>query len=503
MTDASSALVRRLAGAIGARVLETHISWVLLAGEFAYKLKKPVRLPFVDYSTLERRRHFCEEELRLNRRLAPGLYLGLSRVTGPPEQPSIDGAGPLLEYAVRMRRFPDGALFSEQLAAGKLQPAAVDRLAERLAAAHASASNAVTEAGGTSPSQRDRTLAAFRGCVSLLHAHEESELLAWIEAQSRLLQPLWTERRARGCVRECHGDLHLANIVSLQDDVAAFDCIEFDADLRWIDILDDAAFAFMDFLARGRRDLGWRFLNAWLERTGDYDAVTLLPFSVVQHALVRAQVENLRDPASAAARRYARLAVAWSRPLAPHLAITHGLPGSGKTFASQQLLEQQGAVRVRSDVERKRLSGMGTLDDSRAKGVEIYTDSATRRTYARLFEVARTALKAGVPVVIDAAFLRLEERRQAHELARQLQVPFSIIACKAPLPLLRERLLARKGDASEADAAVLEKLRRLAEPLAPEERPFLSPRGEKGLTGVGPPSPPGQRPGSPSRSCPD
>lgn len=474
MTD-SAGVVERIALRLGARLLETHISWVLLTEDLAYKVKKPVRLPFVDYATPERRRHFCEEELRLNRRMAPGVYLGVSRITGPAEQPAIDGTGLVLDYAVRMRRFPDGALFSEQVDAGTLQPAAVDRLADRLAAAHASAPRASPPGDEPAPSARDRALAALAGCAPLLHAQEVAALRSWIAAQARALQPLWSARRTLGCVRECHGDLHLANVVSLDGDVAAFDCIEFDPALRWIDILDDAAFAFMDFLARGRPDLGWRFLDAWLERTGDYEALPLLRFSVVQRALVRAHVEHLRDPGSAAAHAYARLAFAWIRPAPLQLAITHGLPGSGKTFASQHLLEHEGAVRVRSDVERKRLFGLDRLADSQAQGVALYTADATGRTYRRLFDLAQAVLQAGYPVVIDAAFLRRDERRQAHELAKELRVPFSILTCEAPLSVLRRRLLARRHDPSEADAAVLARLQATAEPLTPEEQAFARP----------------------------
>jgi aminoglycoside phosphotransferase family enzyme/predicted kinase len=468
----SAALVERLARVLGAEVLETHISWVLLCQEFAYKVKKPVRLPFVDYSTLERRLHFCQEEVRLNRRLAPTLYLGVSSITGTADQPAVDGSGEPLEYAVRMRRFPAGALFSEQLESGTLQPQEVDRLADLLARCHASAPRCAATCAGA-PSAGDRALAAIEGCRTLLGADEHAGLRAWIGAGSRALQALWNARRAQGKVRDCHGDLHLANIVSMDGEVAAFDCIEFDPALRWIDILDDAAFALMDFAARGRPDLGWRFINGWLERTGEYEALPALRFSVVHRALVRAQVEHLRAPGSAAALRYARLALTWSRSSDARLVITHGLPGSGKTFASQQLLERQGAVRIRSDVERKRLFGLRALDDSRAAGLDLYTTETTGRAYARLFAVARQALQAGYPVVLDAAFLRRDERQQARALAEELHVPFAIVACDAPLPVLRQRLLGRQGDASEADLAVLEKLAAVVEPLQRAERAAL------------------------------
>jgi aminoglycoside phosphotransferase family enzyme/predicted kinase len=466
--EASAALVQQLARRLGARIVETHISWVLLLPTLAYKLKKPLRLPFLDYSTPERRRHFCEEEVRLNRRLAPSLYLGVSRVTGSPEAPAFDGEGDALDHAVRMRRFPDGALFSERADAGSLAAGDVDRLAQRLAAFHASAAPAPAPTpGGLLP---ERVPAALAGCASLLPADAAAGLAAWVAAEAARVAPLWEERRAAGRARECHGDLHLANILEVDGEVAAFDCIEFDDSLRCIDVIEDVAFTQMDLQAHGQPALAARFINAWLERTGDYAGVAGLRLCLAYRALVRATVEHLRAPGSIRAQAYAGQALAWSRGAAPRLVITHGLPGSGKTFASQRLLERDGAIRIRSDVERKRLHGLDMLAASRAQGAEIYGAEATRRTYERLSGLARTALLAGWPVVLDAAFLRKEERSQAYALAQSLSVPFAILACEAPAPVLLERLRSRQGDASEADAAVLEKLREVAEPLDAGER---------------------------------
>ncbi len=478
--DGAAALVERLAGRLGAQLVETHISWVLLGDGLAYKVKKPVRLPFVDYSTVERRRHFCEEEVRLNAGLAAGLYLGVSRITGPQDAPAIDGDGPTLDYAVRMRRFPPGALFSEQLAAGSLALQAVDRFAHRLAAFHAAAPVVRPDAAPDPLLRERRALAALEGARPLLARHQEAGLRRWIQARCAALQPLWAARAAAGRVRDGHGDLHLANVVDLGGDVAAFDCIEFDPALRQLDVLEDAAFALMDFGARGRPDLGCRFINAWLDDTGDHDALPALPLAVVSRALVRAHVEQLRAPGSRAGAAYVREALDWSHPRAPRLAITHGLPGSGKTFASQRWLETVGGIRLRSDVERKRLSGLRALDDSRALGIDLYTADATRRTYARLFELARTALRAGFPAVLDAAFLRREERVQALAVARELGVPFSILSCEAPPAVLRERLRTRQADASEADEQVLERLSAVAEPLGPDELPFALRTGRHG-----------------------
>jgi len=464
----SAALVRGLAQRLGAQLIETHISWVLLTPAFAYKVKKPVRFSFLDYATLGKRRHFCEEEVRVNRRTAPSLYLGVARITGTPSAPEIDGTGRVLDYAVHMRRFADGALFSERLRAGTLSSRDVDRFAAVLAAAHAAAPVSRRAPTGHSTALR-RALAALDGARPMLSVAEGAGLQAWLEAGARKLEPERISRRRNGHVRECHGDLHLGNIVDLDGQVAAFDAIEFDPALRWIDVAEDAAFPAMDFAASGRPDFAWRFLNAWLDATGEQEAAGVLRYAIVYRALVRAQAEHMRAGRSTAAAAFARAALEWAHPAPPRLVITHGLPGSGKTFQSQALLEQHGAIRVRSDVERKRLFGLGALESSHARGTDIYSREATARTYDRLFVLARSILSAGFSAVIDAAFLRREERDAARELARQCHAKFEILACEAPDAELQRRLAVRTSDASEADAAVLRRLRAAVDPLAPDE----------------------------------
>ena len=469
MTQAPPSLADALAARLGAQLIETHISWVLLAGEDAYKIKKPVRLSFVDYSTLAARRRFCDEELRLNRRLAPSLYLDVAPIVGTAAHPRLGGNGRAIEYAVHMRRFPEACLFSQMLERGALGPRHIDELASHLAAFHAAASRAVPDPAFGSARQRlQAALAALDGVRAQASWRTWHALQGWFPGEARRLLPLWIERRAEGRVRECHGDLHLANLVALEAEVMAFDGIEFDPALRWIDVLDDIAFTVMDLDARGERGLAFRFLNAWLDATGDHAAVPALRFSVAYRALVRAQVAGLRADAPAA-RRYLKTARRWTRPGRALLAITHGLPGSGKTFESQRFLEGEGAIRLRSDVERKRLAGLAALEDSRRRGVDLYTTEAGERTYAHLLRTARTLLEAGYPVVLDAAFLRRDERERAHALARELRVPFSILDCDAPIDELRRRLRERRGDASEADEAVLDKLRHSAEALSRAE----------------------------------
>jgi len=481
------ALAAELAAADGEspRLVETPISWVLLARSLAYKIKKPVRLPFLDFTSLAARRRFCDEELRLNRRFAPSLYLDVVEVRDAPDGASLGGSGRVVDVAVRMRRFADGALWSERVASGALRRRDIAAFAVRLAAVHRVA--AVAPADGAFGTAAAHARVA-KGSIAAIDAWQHSRgatfaewpaLASWLEAECDRLAPYWTSRLARGGVRECHGDLHLANVVELGDGAQAFDAIEFDPALRWIDPLDDVAFLAMDLLAHGRRDLAFGLLDCYLETSGEHAGLPALRFFLVSRALVRAQVSALCAARGIAmqsgcdAAGYLRVAAAIVAGTDARLAMTHGLPGSGKSFVSQRLLQEAGALRVRSDVERKRLFGLAPLQSSRDLVPErIYGAVATRQTYARLRELAELALRAGWPTIVDAAFLRRDERATFAALATELAAPFAIVDCRAPLPLLRERVRTREtagGDPSEADAVVLERLVAANEPLGSDE----------------------------------
>jgi len=471
-------LVASLRRLLGATVLETHISWVLLDGAMAWKIKKPVQLSFLDFSDLGTRGHMCLEELRLNRRLAPALYVDVVAIHGTPGAPQLDGEGPAIEYALRMKQFPPGALLSEQLAAGTLQPGYLDRLARRLAAFHAGAEVATPD----SPYGTPETIEGdARRVVQGLREHGVASVVCtgledWFQARAPALRSLWQSRRSAGRVREGHGDLHLANAVLLGDDVTAFDCLEFDPALRWIDVLSDIAFLAMDLMAHRRGDLAFRFLNAYLDESGDHAGVPVLRWYLVYRALVRALVARIRVGQGGAevGPDHLALALRLMREQDARLLITHGVSGSGKSHVGQALLEQAQAIRVRSDVERKRLFGLGPLEPSASRVPGgIYDADATRRTYGSVRELAGEALAAGHRVIVDAAFLRHAERDDFRRLAQALGVPFTILHCQAPLPVLRDRVRERgqRGDdASEADESVLERQLTWAEPLSPSER---------------------------------
>lgn len=471
------ALRGRLQSSLGRTVqlIETHISWVLLDGQHAWKIKKPLRLGFLDFSQLAVRRHYCEEELRLNRRLAPSLYLDVVAVRGSRTAPRLDGAGEAIEYAVRMTQFAPGALFSERLGAGTLDACLLDQLALRLAAFQAAAPSAGGETpwGSAARIQAD-TAQVLAGLES--RSCDVAGMRQCCEARALALAARFEARKVQGWVREGHGDLHLSNVVVLDDEVTAFDCIEFDPGLRWIDVQCDIAFLTMDLHANGRRDLAFRFLDRWLECSGDHAGLEVLRYYEVYRALVRALVSGIRSAQGGAGRGpdYLGLAQRLARPAQARLLITHGLSGSGKSFVSARLLEAAGAIRLRSDVERKRLFGLRALDDSASRiGADIYTPEATRRTYARLRASADLALRAGYAVIVDAAFLRQHERDDFRALAHEVGVPFTILHCRAGPELLRDRVRARgvrKDDASEADLAVLERQLASHDALRAEER---------------------------------
>ncbi len=461
--------------------LQTHLSHLLLTPTYAYKLKKPLRLPFADFSTLAARRHFCNEELRLNQRLAPQLYLDVLPVLGSVRQPRIGSAhqaGAAIDWVLRMRRFPQGSELDALVRAGQLQGFELDAFAARLAHFHAQAPVAGQDSDWGRPAQVGQTIAdVLDQLAALLSGAEAARLAAlraWFGARQPALAGHWAARRAAGQVRECHGDLHLGNVVRIDGEITAFDCLEFSPALRWIDTLADAGFLTMDLHAHGRGDLAWRFLDAYLAASGDYAGLAVLRPYEVHRALVRTLVARLRASQGGAAQGpdYLACAERLAAPLGARLLITYGLSGSGKSTAAAQLL-QQGAVRLRSDVERKRLHGLAPLDDSAALGLDIYTSEASRRTFAQLAGQARALLAAGYPVIVDAAFLRRRERDAFHALARELGLPFAILHCHADPDRLRERVRQRRaagGDPSEADLAVLARQQQQAEPLAPEEQ---------------------------------
>jgi len=454
------------------QLIETHISWVLLAGDYAYKLKKPINLGFLDFSLLAQRKHFCEEELRLNRRLAPSMYLDVVTLRRTDQGVRFTDHGPVVEYAVRMRRFEQDAQLDRQLKAGKLDTADMERMADLIASFHLNAARAPAESNwGTPGAVAAPARENFHQLASSLDSPLLTRLEHWTETTYARLTIRLATRRAAGFIRECHGDLHLRNMARTDSGFLAFDGIEFEPALRWIDVFSDLAFLVMDLESRGHRDLGWRLLNDWLTITGDYSGLDLLPWYLVYRHMVRAKVDGIRlaqpDLDTAEIKylqqridRHLMLAEAATLPVSPHsqpaLIMTCGLSGSGKSWLARELSGLLPAVVLRSDIERKRLLGPGRSDGPLDQG--IYSNAAGDLTYARLRDLARTVLASGHTTIVDASFLQAGRRTPFMELAAKLGIPYLWLCCEAPAAVLRQRVSDRSGrgdDPSDAGPAVL------------------------------------------------
>ncbi len=433
-------------------------------------------LGFLDFSTLDKRRFYCDEEMRLNSRLAPDIYLEVVPVTGSVASPAIQGPGPVVDYAVKMRQFSQEGLLDRRLEKGLVTGADIDHIAAVVAAFHgdipAMDADADREgAGGI----LEPALENFRH----LRAHTDTHLAPaletlehWTRERFADLEEVFVARRTDGFIRECHGDMHLGNMAEVDGELRIFDGIEFSAELRWIDVMSEAAFVMTDLNHRGRRDFGWRFINRYLEETGDYDGLAVLAFYRVYRLMVRAKVAAIRlqqlsadsdewrrDRAEVA--RYVDQAEGVAATPRPGLILTRGVSGSGKSWLSQGLVEHLGVVRLRSDVERKRLFGLDRRASSRsAPGEGIYTAEASHRTFARLKDLADTGLAAGLPVIVDATFPAPEDRQPFRDLATARGCPFLVLDVGVDPATARQRVAKREGggdDPSEAGLEVLER----------------------------------------------
>lgn len=463
--------------------IETHISHVLLAGDYAYKLKKELDLGFLDFSTLERRKFCCEEELRLNARLAPQVYLAVVPVSGDPEEPRMGGEGEAMEYAVKMRRFDQDRLLDSLPLDGDLP----ERIAQRIANFHQEIPSAGADLSfGTPEAVLEPMRTNFEQIRSRVDDRRVLERLGpledWTLRRHSALTPALHRRKSHGFIRECHGDMHRGNIAFDAGEILIFDGIEFNPSLRWIDTMSELAFLVMDLDEAGDVPQARRLLNRYLELTGDYEGLLVLDFYKVYRAMVRAKVAAIRlgQPglgAQEAAKdsreleRYLHLAEDYVRPRTHGLYLTRGLSGSGKSHLSVGLRERLSLIHIRSDIERKRLFGLpedARTQRERTTGDGIYAPDVGVRTYARLRDVAGTILDAGYSPLVDATFLRCSQRAPFLALAQERGVPCTILDLQAPAAVLRERVLRRKEegrDPSEAGIGVLESQLESSEPL--------------------------------------
>lgn len=455
---------------VAVRLMETHVSFIFVTDRFVYKVKKPVNFGFLDFTTLDRRRFYCGEEVRLNSRLCPDLYLGVVEVRQTPEGAGFYGSGTVIDYAVKMNRLPEDRMLDRLLAEGKVGVDEMVQIAEVIAPFHLKARRAAEidacgDAAVISGNWRENFRQAAHFIGTTITSAEFAELKQWVERFFEENGELFRARIAGGFIRECDGDLHSGNIC-LADRVCIFDCIEFNDRFRYIDTAADLSFLLMDLEYSGRPDLSAALLERYRELTGDPGTGALLDFYKMYRAFVRGKVITLRlgepglpqaehDELAQRARRYFRLARGYTfrEQLVPALVITCGVTGSGKSTLARALARELGLEIRRSDVVRKELAAPEAVETSRQEGRPyrggIYTEDMDRATYATLLAAAERELSGGRGIVIDATFRRAADREPFRELAERLRAKFFIVETHCPEESARQRLEARLDDPQE------------------------------------------------------
>ncbi|MDZ8078009.1 MAG: AAA family ATPase [Nostoc sp. DcaGUA01] len=468
------------------QLIQTHVSYVLLTGDYAYKLKKPVNFGFLDFSTLEKRQHFCQEELRLNQRGAGELYLEVLPITLVGKQYQLGGTGEAVEYVLKMRQFPQESLLSTLFEQGKLKETYLDELGRVVAQYHAQAqTNDYIRSFGEVPNVQaafdenyQQTEKYIGGPQTQIQFTETKEYTDRFFAER---PELFASRIHNHYIRECHGDLHLRNIALWHDKILLFDCIEFNEPFRFVDVMYDVAFTVMDLEARGRKDLGNAFLNAYIEQTGDWEGLQVLPLYLSRQAYVRAKVTSflLDDPsvlatvkeeATKTAADYYKQAWEYTKPKQGQIILMSGLSGSGKSTTARLLARKLGAIHLRSDAVRKHLGGIPLWQKG---GDDLYTPEMTEKTYSRLLSLGIILTNQGFSVILDAKYDKQQPRQEAIAQATKHQLSLQIIQCTAPLEVLQERLNKRTGDIADATADLLDSQFKQAEPFTEEEKTYV------------------------------
>jgi uncharacterized protein len=467
--------------------IQTHASVVLLTGEFAYKLKKPVKFSFLDYSTLENRQHFCQEELRLNRRGAKELYLEVVSISKQDDLYQLGSDGEIVDYAVKMVQFPQSTLLSNMFEAGTITTNDIEEMGRVVAKFHTQAqtNRYISSYGSIERIKQsiDDNYLQTEKYIDLVQTQQQfTETKAYTDRFLLEHPQLFCDRLVGGFIRECHGDLHLRNICRWHNQTLLFDCIEFNEPFRFVDTMYDVAFVVMDLEARGRQDLANRFLNTYVEQTGDWAGLQVLPLYLSRQAYVRAKVTSflLDDPGISLAERaaavvtataYYRQAWEYTHAHQGRLIVLSGLSGAGKSTLGKQLAQAIGGVHLRSDAVRKHLAGIPLT----SRGDEsLYTPEMTANTYAAVLALGSKLATQGFPVILDAKYDRQSLRAAVVDVAHKERLSLQIIYCTAPEPVLRDRLAQRRGDIADATVDLLASQQAAWENFTPAERDYVT-----------------------------
>ena len=449
-------------------LIETHISWVFLTGRFAYKIKKPVDFGFLNFTSLEQRKFYCQQELVLNKRFAPQIYLEVLPITESEDNISLSGSGKVIDYAVKMLQFEKNCLLDKLLKKRQIKLFHIDELSDVVADFHEKINIAGADVVfGSEPEVIKPVEENFSILSKILIDDEDQQVLESLHNNMLSLYhsicPQLLVRKKEGHIRECHGDLHLGNITLSANKILLFDGIEFNDSFRWIDTMSDCAFLIMDLQDHKQIIFANHLLNRYLLKTGDYSGLTVLKFYLLYRATVRAKVAALRlqqqkdeltdyKQSAAEIRNYLELAKSYVQTHRQNnrvfLAISYGLSGSGKSRVSSQLADQLGAIQLCSDIERKRLFSKVTD--------ELYSDSTTYKTYTHLMKITELVLNAGYSVIVDATFLDKKWRQKFRLIAEKQQIPFHILSCYAELNIIKQRLRLRQNKLNTVSDAGIE-----------------------------------------------
>ncbi len=467
-------------------LVQTHISWVFIAGDYVYKIKKPMNFGFLDFSTLEKRKFYCEEELRLNKRLAPSIYLDVVSIKQDGRgQLTAGGEGNVVEYAVLMKKLPLDKMLKILLAQGKADAETLDAVAAKIAAFHqdAQTGGAIDEMGSiqTIRHNQEENFAQTEKYINLTApSYQYLFIKNYVEQFLNAKRLLLEKRVAEHKIRDCHGDLHLEHICIAQD-IIIFDCIEFNERFRFADVAAEVAFLTMDLDYNGYTRQAQDFERSYLKYTGDADMTKLLNFYRCYYAYVRGKVISFRldqkeipDPERAeikqTASKYFDLAYTYAARLEkPVLILTAGMIGSGKSYQTRHLAARLGAEVIRMDILRKELLNITPAEKHPdAFGQGIYANDMSRRTYDKAFDLAEKILRRGKPAIIDASFRNRADRALAVDLADKLQIPFYVIECTCPDDIVKMRLEKRRQEQdnpSDGRWEILQEQKKYYEPV--------------------------------------